>query len=193
MNLNTTTRKIQRLIGARADGIYGPETAGKILATLTSESVDPDTGQGFDARTERNLATLQPGARRKFEPFVRRAIAVASSMGVTAKVICGERDRAAQEAAKRSGASRASYGYSWHNFGMAIDFGLFKGRSYVDADSPALAEAVYNAIGAVAPQYGILWGGTWRSFVDMPHFQVPARSTPNAAERRRLVAGTYSS
>lgn len=205
MDLRSMTRKIQGRVGVKVDGIYGPQTARAILANMTEtgidlpnalppEEIDDHFGKAgeFDKRTEKNLATLQPKAREKFDPFVRRAIAVAASMGVTAKVICGERDKAAQEEAKAKGASRAGYGYSWHNYGMAIDFGLFVGRSYIDSDDPTRARAVYQAIGALAPSYGIEWGGSWKSFVDLPHFQLGnVPKTPTASHRAQLANGSF--
>ena len=196
MTLNQTTRAIQRIIGTAADGIYGPATAGAVLNALRANDpiiAPPDNDPSFNTRTERNLATLQPGAQEKFRPFVRRAIAIGASMGVDVKVICGLRNKADQEAAKRSGASRAGFGFSWHNFGMAIDFGCFKGSVYVGGSSnSALAERVYAAIGAVANQYGIDWGGDWRSFKDTPHFQINGPATPSVADRNKLFNGTYS-
>jgi len=195
MDLRRTTREIQRLVGAKQDGVYGPQTAGRVLAAL-KHVPHPVNGvvdtEGLDERTVRNLRGLQSGARRKFIPFLRRAMAIGASMGVTVKAICGLRDRAAQEAARRSGASRAGYGHSWHNYGMAVDLGLFKGRSYLDSDDPDLAWTVYNAIGAVAPEYGLKWGGSWTNFIDSPHIQVDlGRSSPSSADRRLLRAGTF--
>ena len=196
MSLATTVRSIQEIVGAKADGLFGPETAGKILAALNKSSAvvkpDPSVGMDFDDRTERNLATTHPEAQDVFRPFLRRAIAIAASMGVEAKVICGLRDRAAQEQAFRSGASRAHYGSSWHNYGMAVDLGTFRGGRYLDADEPRLADTVYQAIGAVVGEYGIEWGGNWTSFKDGPHFQVDqGRSSPNSRDKLALGGGNW--
>lgn len=194
-DLTTLTRAIQRHVGAKPDGIYGPNTARAIAEHLGvshgSENLEP---QGvFDQRTEKNLTTMDPEAVKRFKPFLRRAFAIANSMGVTAKVIGGYRNRADQEAAKRRGALRAGYGYSWHNYGIALDLGLFKGTSYVDANDPNLAWTIYSAIGEIAPDYGIEWGGSRTSFVDAPHFHIDVgRSTPNATDRRKLKRGEWS-
>lgn len=193
------TRQIQRLVEAPVDGIYGPVTAAAILRCL-----DPVAGEvagpvraedlAFDRRTEGNLATLQPGAVAKFRPFLRRAVAVAAAMGADLRVICGARNAADQEQAKRAGRSKASYGWSWHNYGMAIDFGLFRGKSnYLDETDPDLSWTIYSALGALAPGYGLEWGGSWTSIVDSPHFQVDlGRSSPKAADRKLLLAGRWS-
>ena len=75
MNLIQTTKEIQRLIGADDDGIFGPQTAGKVLLALMSAEgniLPPAVGAGmrFDERTERNLSTLRPEARSVMEPFL---------------------------------------------------------------------------------------------------------------------------
>ena len=188
MNLRETTRAIQRLVEADDDGLWGPQTARLVLAKL-SPAVNADE---FDNRTESNLAGLLPSAVDVFRPFIRRARAVAAADGVNAVVICGFRDAKTQEAAKLRGASRAGWGYSWHNYGSAIDFGLFRGGSYLDSDDPATAAKVYREIGTLAADYGIEWGGTWTGFRDAPHFQIDVgRSSPNASDRRKLDAGTW--
>jgi len=204
MTLIQQTRKWQRTLKAAGyvtgpiDGRWGPKTAAASLAFGADADTPqpPDTpppSSNFDSRTEKNLATLQKGAQKALRPFVSHAISIAASMGVELKVICGLRNKADQEAAKRRGASKAGYGYSWHNYGMAIDFGCFRGRSYLDSDSPSEASRVYATIGKIAGDYGIEWGGNWRTFKDYPHFHVDVgHSTPNAADRRKLYAGDFS-
>lgn len=73
--------------------------------------------------------------------------------------------------------TNARGGFSIHNFGFAFDFALLlqDGRSIVwdtrrsdNADSlPDWSEVVLEA-----KKMGLEWGGDWRSFVDMPHFQM---------------------
>jgi len=198
MTLKQSTKQIQRLVGftgTDVDGLWGPNTAAAVLSRLPDAvPLKPaDTDVPFDSRTEVNLLTLQPGAAVRFRPFLRRAFGIAASMGVDAKVICGLRNRIAQEKAKESGASKAGWGYSWHNYGTAIDLGLFNGGSYVDSDDPLLASRVYKAIGPEAEGFGLVWGGGWTSFVDLPHFQlgeVPV--TPTASYRTQLEQGTWA-
>lgn len=197
MSLSNTTRQIQIIVGARPDGVYGPETAGKILAALqlSKPITKPpiSTGLDFDNRTTKNLETLQPGALDVMKSFVRRAISIAASMGVELKVICGLRNKADQDKAYANGASKAKWGQSWHNYGMAIDFGCFKGSTYLDSSNPKLASSVYKAIGQVIGEYGIEWGGNWKSFKDEPHFQIDlGRSSPNSTDRKQLENGTWS-
>lgn len=187
------TRAIQRLVGVHVDGVYGPITSRAVYGRLANLSHEETISiDEFDERTRKNLETLRPKAVKRIVPFVRRAIAIAESMGVQAKVIQGFRNKQQQEAAKRRGASKAGWGYSWHNFGIAIDLGLFKGGSYVDSDNPDLAWTIYSAIGEIAPEFNMEWGGSWVSFVDSPHFHLDmGYSTPRAKDRRLLFEGRW--
>lgn len=63
--------------------------------------------------------------------------------------------------------TNAPGGFSYHNFGLAFDVGLFQrpALEYL-RDSP-----VYDALGNVGKLRGLSWGGDWKSFRDRPHFQ----------------------
>lgn len=201
-DLRPITRKIQRLVGAEDDGLFGPNTAVLTLAALESGTALPVTPPEppeecvLDARTRRNLDTLLPKARAKFKPFILRAKAVAAAMGCEYRAISGTRGEKEQNALYAKGrttpgprVTNARYGYSNHNFGIALDFGVFKGRQYLDGADPPKAAAVHRAVGALAAQYGIDWGGEWRRFKDLPHFEVRTGLTL-AQKRARLKAGT---
>lgn len=63
-----------------------------------------------------------------------------------------------------------------HNFGIAWDIGIFKGKEYF-GDHP-----LYAKVGKLYTQTpGITWGGTWTSFVDQPHYQLSLYATSTAA------------
>jgi peptidoglycan L-alanyl-D-glutamate endopeptidase CwlK len=90
-------------------------------------------------------------------------------------VICGKRGRAEQEAAFASGASRAHFGQSPHNFlpSLAFDFIPYP---FVDADwernDKFAAVAAEIKLAAKRLGYVIEWGGDWHGFKDMPHIQL---------------------
>lgn len=200
MSLTEDIKAIQRMAGTDDDGVFGPESARMTRALLeglrakpkSPAKPQPERGIVFDERTEKNLATLEPQAQEKMRSFLAQAFTVAASMGVEAKVICGRRGKAAQEAAKAKGASKAGFGFSWHNFGTAIDLGLFIGSKYLDSADAAKANAVYSAIGALASSFGIEWGGNWKSFKDTPHFHIDlGRTTPNSNDRQLLFSGNW--
>lgn len=130
-------------------------------------------------RTIENLGSLNKRALAKFEPFLAEAEAAMTTQGVAIEVISGLRSWAAQAALYAQGrtkpgpiVTKARPGSSWHNYGLAIDLGLFKGGKYLDSANPALADKLYSIIGAIAARHGIEWAGTWKTFQETPHFQV---------------------
>lgn len=194
MTLRDTTKEIQRIVGVHVDGVYGPQTARAILGKLQGKTTNQIVSiPEFDDRTQRNLNTLNPKAKKKIIPFVRKAIGIGASMGVEVKVICGFRNKKDQEDAKRRGVSKAGWGFSWHNYGIAIDFGVFKGRTYIDSADPDLAWMVYSAIGQIASEHDMEWGGSWTSFKDTPHFHLNlGRSSPNKNDRKLFFEGRWT-
>lgn len=130
-------------------------------------------------RTIENLGSLNKKALAKFEPFLAEAETAMAAQGVIIEVISGLRSWAAQAALYAQGrtkpgpiVTKARPGSSWHNYGLAIDLGLFKGGKYLDSANPALADKLYGSIGAIASRHGIEWAGTWKTFQETPHFQV---------------------
>ena len=130
-------------------------------------------------RTIENLGSLNKKAAAKFEPFITQVEAFLSPKGVTVEVISGLRSWAAQAALYASGrtkpgriVTKAKPGSSWHNYGLAIDLGLFKNGVYLDEKKPAEADKLYSEIGKIAAKLGIEWAGSWKTFTETPHFQV---------------------
>jgi len=130
-------------------------------------------------RTIENLGSLNKKAAAKFEPFLVAAESAMAARGVTVEVISGLRSWAAQAALYAQGrtkpgriVTKARPGSSWHNYGLAIDLGLFKNGVYLDEKKPAEADKLYAEIGKIAAAHGIEWAGNWKSFTESPHFQV---------------------
>lgn len=130
-------------------------------------------------RTIENLGSLNKKALAKFEPFLQEAELAMQSEGVTIEVISGLRSWSAQAALFAQGRTRqgrivtkARPGSSWHNYGLAIDLGLFKGGKYLDSANPTYADKLYAIIGKIAAKHGIEWAGNWKSFTETPHFQM---------------------
>lgn len=138
----------------------------------------------FDDRTERNMATLHPQAQAMAREFMQAAVPIMRQRGVDVRIISGTRTYAEQDAlyAKRPRVTKARGGYSNHNFGVAFDIGLFKGKTYLEA-SP-----LYKECGGIGKSVGLEWGGDWKSFKDEPHFEIPTGLTM-AQKRERVNAG----
>jgi peptidoglycan L-alanyl-D-glutamate endopeptidase CwlK len=148
-------------------------------------------------RTVANLGSLNKKALAKFEPFLQEAELAMEQQGVTIEVISGLRSYSAQAALFAQGrtkpgpiVTKARPGSSWHNFGLAIDLGLFMNGKYLDEASPTLADKLYATIGTIAAKHSIEWAGNWKSFCESPHFQVTFGLTL-ATARERLVSNNY--
>jgi len=130
-------------------------------------------------RTIENLGSLNKKAQKAFEPFLCATEAFLAPQGVSVEVISGLRSWQAQAALYAQGRTKpgpivtnAKPGSSWHNYGLAIDLGLFKAGKYLDESNQDQADKLYAEIGKIAAKHGIEWGGTWVKFKDTPHFQV---------------------
>jgi len=149
-------------------------------------------------RTIENLGSLNKKAAAKFEPFITQVEAFLSPKGVTVEVISGLRSWAAQAALYASGrtkpgriVTKAKPGSSWHNYGLAIDLGLFKSGVYLDEKKPAEADKLYAEIGKIAAKLGIEWAGTWKTFTETPHFQVTFGMSLAQAREKMESNGKY--
>ena len=65
------------------------------------------------------------------------------------------------------GASKARTAFrTWHFYGLAVDV-ISKSRAWKAWDDPTWRDGVVRIFKA----HGMDWGGDWKSFKDMPHFQ----------------------
>lgn len=186
---NGAVRAFQRKNGLTVDGVVGPKTWAALLATDTPAPTPSITG--FSERTKRNLEGLNGRFLDVLQPFLHEATRLAAARGLTLEVISGLRTWEEQEALYAQGRTKpgprvtnARPGSSWHNFGLAVDLGLFDGKTYVDGADPARAERVYREIAEIGREYGLEWGGNWRKIKDTPHFEYhPGINLAEAARR----------
>ncbi len=155
------------------DGIRGKKT--QHAEELWLEDAQREMVYGlFDGRTESNLATVCPKAQGLLRRWLNKARLAASATGYEIKLIEGTRSYARQNSlyaqgrtAKGAKVTNARGGASWHNFGLAVDFGVFRGNTYVQEDEP------YKMLGQLARTIpGLDWGGAWSGFKDYPHVQL---------------------
>ncbi len=176
-------QRLLRLAGlyhGRIDGIIGTQSRGAAL--LWQEQADKarsDFGT-FDERSERNILTLVPSAQAAARQWLALAKKAAAAKGYDIRIICGTRTYGEQDALfnKRPRVTKARGGRSWHNFGLAWDFGVFQGKHYLD-ESP-----IYELAGRCADKVkGVEWGGDWTAFVDRPHLQLALFRTTTEARK----------
>lgn len=177
-------QRLLRLAGyynGAIDGVIGGGTqSGATRWATEAEQYKQETG-AFDDRTERNLSTLLPEAQKAARQWLRLAAEGAEPLGYEVKIICGTRTYAEQDALykQRPKVTNARGGQSWHNFGLAWDFGIFRKGKYFDE------HPLYSFLGQLHTRVeGIAWGGSWKSFVDMPHLQLDKFGS--VSETRRI-------
>lgn len=62
--------------------------------------------------------------------------------------------------------TRSKGGQSWHNYGLAVDIAFINPNGSIDFN-------VSKEVGRLGESFGLEWGGSWTSFKDAPHFQIP--------------------
>jgi peptidoglycan L-alanyl-D-glutamate endopeptidase CwlK len=147
-------------------------------------------------RTIENLGSLNKKALAKLDRFLVIVESIMTPKGIKVEVISGLRSWSAQAALYAQGrtkpgriVTKARPGSSWHNYGLAIDLGLFKNGIYLDESKPAEADKLYAEIGRIAEVNGIEWAGTWKTFQETPHFQVTFGMTLAEARARMEANG----
>jgi peptidoglycan LD-endopeptidase CwlK len=183
------TKNIQRFLGVEPDGVFGPVTARAVWRVLNKdeeshredakEDKEDKAAGPMDVRSRFNLLTLDAKARDAFEQFYFLANATAATYGCSYILIGGNRTWEEQDAlyakGRALGGSRvtnARGGQSNHNFGIAGDFGVFVGKTYLDELNSEKAARVHKACSMHAAACGLEWGGSWKSITDLPHYEV---------------------
>lgn len=138
----------------------------------------------YSKRTLENLAGLNKKFRAKVELFLTAAQAIEAKHGIQIEIISGLRSWQQQNALYAQGrtkpgriVTKARAGSSWHNYGLAIDLGLFSGGKYLDEAAPTRADRIYQELGSLAATHGLEWAGNWKTFTETPHFQWTAGQT----------------
>lgn len=123
---------------------------------------------------EQFINTLHPRIR----PMARGFLAAAKLEGIDLKITFGMRTFAEQQALYDQGrttpgkvVTKAKPGQSFHNYGLAIDVvPIVNGKA--DWNSK-----LWSKIGEIGKACGFAWGGDWKSFKDLPHFEYPPGKT----------------
>jgi peptidoglycan L-alanyl-D-glutamate endopeptidase CwlK len=109
----------------------------------------------------------------------RCMVDLCAEAGLALLVTQGLRTWAEQDALYAQGRTRAPIGkkhivtnarggQSWHNFGLAFDIVVLDavGKANWDSSHPGWRKAA-----ELGKSVGLEWGGDWRGFKDLPHFQ----------------------
>jgi peptidoglycan L-alanyl-D-glutamate endopeptidase CwlK len=188
MRIEEMIAAVQQKLGIDVDGKAGPQTWGAIYERLVGKKIDghkpSEAIAGVDSRSEKTIATLLPEVR----PITRSHVQKAAASGITIKIISGLRTYKEQDALYAQGRTQpgaivtnARGGYSNHNFGIAFDVGVFEGNKYLP-DSPK-----YKAVGVLGMDLGLEWGGSWKTIVDQPHFELRPAWAAGLTEKQMLA------
>lgn len=90
------------------------------------------------------------------------------------QVLDSQRGKAAQERAFALGHSRAHFGQSAHNFSPAVALDVVPFAKAIDWGATAKFATFATFVMAKARSLGIqiVWGGTFKKLVDMPHYEL---------------------
>ena len=145
------------------DGIAGRLTRSAYGEFLHDEAgVTPVSKMEFDERTERVLASLNPKvAKRARKPLKKAQEMIMDKLAVEYKLISGNRTCAQQNALYAKGRTKpgpkvtnARCGFSNHNFGLALDGGVFRDGEYLDNHEPKTASKAHRIAGQIFKNHG---------------------------------------
>ncbi len=168
------------------DGLWGKNSeAASRAATAAYEDLRGQFG-AVDARSESNIATLLPAMQRKAREIMR----IRPTQGFIVRVLSGTRTYAEQNGLfnQTPKVTNARGGQSNHNFGIAIDVGLFTPAGRYLTGANRAEERAYTDFAASVKSSvdGIEWGGDWHSFKDQPHYQLALQGSPSISRVRTL-------
>lgn len=116
---------------------------------------------------------LQPGMKLKVRQLVNDCLA--EHLPVVIVETLRSFERQTELFRQRPVVTKAKAGFSYHNFGLAVDLVLLvDGKPSWDFDPHG---KVWQRVVTLAKGRGLDWGGDWKTFPDIPHFQDRDRPT----------------
>jgi len=164
-NTERATKAYQAKHGLEADGIVGPKTIAAAVA------------EGFVAPTI-HIAPSVPVA--ELHPVLAQRVArlidlTAQQHNIVSIVHDGFRSFEEQTVLFAKGrttpgpkVTNARAGESYHNYGLAVDIVTNQGGK------PVWSEPDERIRGPIGQSLELEWGGAWKDFQDLPHFQLTA-------------------
>ena len=123
-----------------------------------------------DKYSPERIAKLHPKVRQTFTDFITEC---ENTLNITLRIIQGLRTINEQNAlyaqgrtTKGSIVTNAKGGQSFHNYGLAIDV------AEMDATGQVNWNYDMSKLKPIADKYKITWGGSFKSIVDKPHFEI---------------------
>ena len=157
----SAVKRFQSAHGLVPEGVVNPRTRVKLF--------NPHPIDNFETRpSSTSLSALDPYVAKLAHEFLR----LCSANGLDVRILAAfrswdESDRlyALGRTAPGAVVSNARAGDSYHNWGLAFDAAPFV-NNVMTTD-----RAKFYLMGHLGEQVGLQWGGTFKSIVDLPHFQ----------------------
>jgi len=161
-NTTNTTRRFQRDNGLIQEGIINPRTRQKLF--------DPSAKDNFKNRpSSNNLNSLDPYVSL----LARKLLQLGKLNNLDIMINVAFRSWDDQDKLYASGrtmpgqiVTNARGGESYHNWGLAFD------ASPIENGKISNNIMLFKKMGKLGEQVGLEWGGSFKSIVDYPHFQV---------------------
>ncbi len=112
------------------------------------------------------LNKLHPKIRDVFKNFVYE---VENTLGYHVKITSSYRSTEEQRVLNAQNGNNANAGFSYHNYGMAIDINLQKEGVYIKKNSPKF-QWISTGILNISEKYKLVWGGNFSTYYDPVHF-----------------------
>lgn len=144
----------------------------------------------MDQITQQRISKLHPKVRDEVSKIINECNSALTGRAKV-RIAQGLRTFAEQDAlfAKRPKVTNAKGGQSIHNYGLAVDIVLIidgKEASWdtaKDWDNDGIADW-YECVKIFA-KYGWDWGGNWKTFKDLPHFEKKGFNWRNLINMKR--------
>lgn len=169
-----------------------PDLSADSGITLPPAPSTPAPATGIAAQSEKRLARVHPAVATR----ARAMVELLAHDGVEVLVTQGLRTWEEQDALYAKGrtvepigkkfiVTNAKGGQSYHNFGLAFDIVVLDaiGKFDWNVDHPGWAAA-----SKAGKSVGLEWGGDWKGFKDVPHYQY-TRGLSLAQCRESYAAG----
>lgn len=136
----------------------------------------------------RDITLLHP----ELQELIPRFLAECQRQGLNVLIAETWRTKVEQDSLYAQGRSKpgkivtnCQYPESPHCWGVAFDFCRNeRGKEYDNSDK------FFNRVGAIGKTMGLFWGGDFKSFVDMPHFEMAKFMPGNSVATLKRTYGT---
>lgn len=159
----------------------------------------------IDNATQKRISKLHPSVRDEVRKIIEEINTKVLTGQAKVRLSQGTRTWAEQNELYAKGRTKpgpkvtnAKAGQSIHNYGLAVDFVLIINGTQASWDTKKDfdkdQQSDWMEVVQVFKKYGWSWGGDWRTFKDMPHFEKTfgksLRDLQTAYANKQFITGT---